>query len=310
MANFQITPSRVTVENTEYSFSNLYLFQTPLDPNRNQFGVTSSDAATGPGAIVVNNWPIYDGAGPGATVVARAQGLHIHAGNWNNVFSIVFENQRFHGSTLEVMGISVEHGEHAIVGGTGQFAMARGVIYKKFHEPRSDGNIIQLTIRGFFPVLKRSPQTSRVIKKGPYGGNGGVAWDITDTPSRLESITIHYGGVIDGIEFSYFDQYDQKHTTGRWGGSGGTSTRTIELAPSEFVKEVFGTIGSYSPYNNIIRTLAIVTNVRTYGPFGNPRNGTTPFSIPAQNNGSIVGFFARGMRFLDAIGVYVQETQI
>jgi hypothetical protein len=68
---------------------------------------------------------------------------------------------------------------------------------------------------------------SRVIKKGPYGGNGGVAWDITDTPSRLESITIHYGGVIDGIEFSYFDQYDQKHTTGRWGGSGGTSTRTV-----------------------------------------------------------------------------------
>ncbi|RLN00131.1 uncharacterized protein C2845_PM06G11190 [Panicum miliaceum] len=189
------------------------------------------------------------------------------------------------------MGISVEHGEHAIVGGTGQFAMARGVIYKKFHEQRSNGNIIQLTIRGFFPVLKRSPQTSRVIKMGPCGGNGGVAWDITDIPSRPESITIRYGGVIDGIEFSYVNQHGQKRTTGRWCGSGGMSTSTIELAPSEFVKEVSGTIGSYSQFNNIIRTLAIVTNVRTYGPFGNPRNGTAPFSIPAQNNSSIVGFF-------------------
>jgi len=84
----------------------------------------------------------------------------------------------------------------------------------------------------------------------------------------------------------------------------------IELAPSEFVKEVSGTIGSYSQFNNIIRTLAIVTNVRTYGPFGNPRHGTAPFSIPVQNNSSIVGFFARGKLYLDAIGVYVQETQI
>ena len=54
------------------------------------------------------------------------------------------------------MGTSVEQGEYAIVGGTGKFAMARGVIYKKFHEQRSDGNIIQLTIRGFFPMLKGS----------------------------------------------------------------------------------------------------------------------------------------------------------
>ena len=47
------------------------------------------------GSIIVNNGPICDGVGAGAAVVARAQGLHIHAGNWNNVFSIVFEDQRY-----------------------------------------------------------------------------------------------------------------------------------------------------------------------------------------------------------------------
>jgi hypothetical protein len=54
------------------------------------------------------------------------------------------------------MGTSVESGEFAIVGGTGQFGMARGVIYKRYlpEQSTSDGGIIQLTIRGFFPVLK------------------------------------------------------------------------------------------------------------------------------------------------------------
>ncbi|TKW25027.1 hypothetical protein SEVIR_3G089500v4 [Setaria viridis] len=321
MANFQITPSRVTVDNNEYNFSNLYLLHAPSGPRKNQAEVTRSDADTGLGVIAVNNWEIYDGLGPGAAIVARAQGLHIHAGNWSNVFSIVFETPRFSGSTLEVMGTYVDIGEFAIVGGTKQFAMARGVIYKKYlpEQSTSDGGIIQLTIRGFFPVLKPQPSPpppppvnrTRVLRIGPCGGNGGVVWDIPGTPSptRLESITISYGGVIDGIEFSYINQSGQRCTTGRWCGKGGTRTQRINLGPSEFVKEVSGTIGAYRHYNNIIRTLAIVTNVRTYGPFGNQLNGTAPFSIPVQNNSSIVGFFARGQLYLDAIGVYVQETQ-
>jgi hypothetical protein len=94
MANFQITPSRVTVDNNEYNFSHLYLRQAPAGPRKNQVEVTRSDADTGLGVIAVNNWEIYDGVGPTAAVVARAQGLHIHAGNWSNVFSIVFETPR------------------------------------------------------------------------------------------------------------------------------------------------------------------------------------------------------------------------
>lgn len=63
---------------------------------------------------------------------------------------------RFSGSTLEVMGIVVETGEWAVVGGTGQFAMATGVISKRLLEQRSaaGGQIIELTIRAFCPVLK------------------------------------------------------------------------------------------------------------------------------------------------------------
>jgi hypothetical protein len=67
------------------------------------------------------------------------------------------------------MGISVENGEFAIVGGTGQFAMASGVIYKNFHEQRSDGNIIRLTIQGSSPLLKGwSPPPVRENKYFSY----------------------------------------------------------------------------------------------------------------------------------------------
>lgn len=95
MANFQITQSPLPDENNEFNFSNLYLFHTHSGPNRNQFSVTSEDPATGLGQIAVNNWEIYDGVGESTTIVARAQGMHIHAGNWTNVFSIVFEDKRY-----------------------------------------------------------------------------------------------------------------------------------------------------------------------------------------------------------------------
>jgi len=58
------------------------------------------------------------------------------------------------------MGIVVERGEWAIVGGTGEFGMATGVIYKRFHQQNDDGNIMELTIKGFCPVLKSPPVRS------------------------------------------------------------------------------------------------------------------------------------------------------
>jgi hypothetical protein len=57
------------------------------------------------------------------------------------------------------MGVPVEGGEWAIVGGTGRFAMATGVIKKRVHQRTGEGNIIELTIQGFCPLLKGSRVT-------------------------------------------------------------------------------------------------------------------------------------------------------
>lgn len=298
-SNFQITPCVALVENNEINFRSLYLYHTYVGPKPNQSTIINANSATGLGSTAVNNWTVYDGLGPNATVVARAQGLHIYAGNWHNSFSLVFEVERFKGSTLQVMGISVEQGEWAIVGGTGEFTMATGVISKKLHEQRNDGDIIELAIHAFCPRPKGS--RSLLTKIGPWGGNGGTAQEITEAPRRLESITVCSGVVVDSIAFSYIDHTGQKRTAGRLGGSGG-NPNTIQLASSEFVKEVSGTFGTYEGLN-IITSLKFVTNVKTYGPFG--QGNGTPFTVPVQDNSSVVGFFGRGGQYLDAVGVYV-----
>jgi hypothetical protein len=81
----------------------------------------------------------------------------------------------------------------------------------------------------------------------------------------------------------------------------------IELAPSEFVKEIYGTMryGENSE-NNIISSLKIITNVKTYGPFGIP--DTKTFNVPVQDNNSIVGFFVRAGKHVEALGVYVRPS--
>jgi len=67
--------------------------------------------------------------------------------------------------------------------------------------------------------------------------------------------------------------------------------------------------GSYSYGGDGITGFTIVTNLRTYGPFGVRDSIKEPksFDIPVMNNGSIVGFFAhRNNVYVTAIGVYVR----
>nr|CAB3456223.1 unnamed protein product [Digitaria exilis] len=300
--NLQVAPCAAPIECNELNFQGLYLYHTALGPKANQTSIVESKGSMG--ATVVNNWAVYDGPGPDAKVVAHAQGLHIQAGNWLNSFSLVFENERFSGSTLQVMGITVESGEWAIVGGTGQFALANGVISKRFHEQRSDGNVIELTIRAFCPLLKGTRYP--VTKIGTWGGPGGNPMDITEVSKRLESITVKSApNVVVSFAFSYVDYAGQKHSVGPWGGSGG-EPHTIQLAESELITEVSGTVNaSISGITELITSIKFVTNRQTYGPWGEAKG--TPFKVPVQPGSNIVGFFARSGIYLDAIGVYVSS---
>ena len=83
-----------TCQGNEINIQGLYLHHTCLGPNANQAAVID-------GKLAANNWTVYDGPGPNAKLVARAQGLHIDAGNWHNSFSLVFENGRYVRHTVQ-----------------------------------------------------------------------------------------------------------------------------------------------------------------------------------------------------------------
>ena len=192
------------------------------------------------GLTTINNWAIYDGAASDAKLVAHAKGMRMNAADWCNLFIIVFELDRFKGSTLSVMGTTTEEqGEWAIVGGTGDFAMARGVIHRKIHQKVADGDVLELTIDAFChrkgqpsptpqppapcqpiqpPVQPRPAPTP--IKYGPWGGTGEKLDQFNPNMSvRLKSMTVFRHYAVNRLTFTYTGQDGQEHTSELFGNS-------------------------------------------------------------------------------------------
>jgi len=265
----------------------------------------------------VSDFPVYDGRGPDASLVARVQGITSEIGNAHQLFVVVFDTDRLKGSTLVTNGvITAGSDEWAIYGGTGVFAMARGVIRRRYLADRAGGNTDELNMDVFCrPFGSQSElqdkmqvqgQGSSVTKIGLWGGPGGSAQDITAErpPQRLHSVTVRAGVAVDSIEFTYTDSAWQRRAAGRWGGLGG-NVRTIDLGDAEDVREVSGTYGAFEGATTLT-SLRLVTSSRTWGPWG-VENGTR-FSVTAPIGSSIVGFYARaGTRLVDAIGVYLRQ---
>ncbi|XBI77644.1 hypothetical protein VPH35_070710 [Triticum aestivum] len=252
---------------------------------------------------------VYDGPGHNANLVAHAQGLHLGASmakeNWFICFNMVFVDQRFTGSSFKVMGDfqgTAHNGEWAIVGGTGEFAYAQGVIaFKKTQQSERNARI-ELHVRAmclsFLRPLLSLGDGSAIAKIGPWGKISADLLDIPTTPQRLERITIRHGVVIDSLAFSFIDKAGEPYNVGPWGGPRGDKKDT----------EVSGTVGVFAEDNveyNAIASLTITTNVRTYSPFGETQS--TPFSVPVQDNNNIVGFFACAGKYVEALGVYVRS---
>ncbi|VAI94014.1 uncharacterized protein LOC119338279 [Triticum dicoccoides] len=299
--NFHASAFDGSVQNTEFKFSSLYWHHIYSGPSPNQSVLIGAEATTGLGQSAVNDWTIYGGVGSDVELVARAQGLHLYAGSWHNTFTLRFEIERLKKSTLQVMGASVEdEGEWSIVGGTGDLAMARGVVAKRLHEKTDGGDIVELTIHGFcrmqLPILN---------KRGPWGGKQGSAVGL-EKPSKIASITIHYQEIINSFEYIYVDQYGNIGNTNIWG-TKSPNHAEIVLGPDEIVTGMSGTVIKHNNLD-VIQTLMFTTSKKTYGPYGNTTNiqGGTTFSTVVPNGQAIVGFFGHtDMKCLNGIGVYM-----
>ncbi|KAM0897148.1 hypothetical protein ACQ4PT_022756 [Festuca glaucescens] len=161
---FKISP--VCTPRTEHElYAHLYLHHTFIGQHKSQQDVLSTELKKDFGSMVVNDWLITDGPSRDTKVVARAKGIHIQAGidrlSYYVSFNMVFEEGRFKGSTLQVMGTVVEKGEWAIVGGTGELTLARGTIYKHDSEfVRGEGDCIEIDIHCLYTPMERSKGTS------------------------------------------------------------------------------------------------------------------------------------------------------
>ncbi|XP_078176383.1 protein GOS9-like [Carex rostrata] len=107
----------------------------------------------------------------------------------------------------------------------------------------------------------------------------------------VDAVIVHF--IRDGIE----------ECTGLWGGSGGQLTE-IFLEPNEYITSVRGHLG-YFKHIYLVRSLTLVTNLNTYGPFG--QEDGIPFELPGID-GEIIGFHGRSGTYLDAIGIYVKVS--
>uniref|UniRef100_A0ACD6A8R6 Uncharacterized protein n=1 Tax=Avena sativa TaxID=4498 RepID=A0ACD6A8R6_AVESA len=288
-ANFEFTPTSfgTGIHNRKISFGKLFLRQVFAGSATNQSPVIQANTATGLGETAVNNWGIYDGLGSGAELVAYGQGMHTYAGNWQNWFTMAFEVQRFKGSTLQIMGSSPgKSNQWAIVGGTGDFAMAQGVIKITENKFTGDEKIHELTIDGYCHM--ELPPVPTPIKVGPWGNGAGLR-EMVGKSRRLESMTIRHHDGVERLSFSYVTEDGQIRTAGPWGSPDDLSAdKTITFGPSEFVK---GLSGSSLPNKKCLTDLKIVTNVTTYGPFGSTP-GIRPFSFTMPADKTVVGLRA------------------
>ncbi|KAH6825337.1 hypothetical protein C2S53_009941 [Perilla frutescens var. hirtella] len=85
------------------------------------------------GTVVAVDDPVTDGPDPRSEEIGRAQGMYINSQldgkGLHLVFSVIFTNGKYKGSTLEIQGadiFSTKEREFSIVSGTGYFRFVKG----------------------------------------------------------------------------------------------------------------------------------------------------------------------------------------
>ncbi|AQK79234.1 hypothetical protein ZEAMMB73_Zm00001d035559 [Zea mays] len=156
----------VSANFSRLAFRNLYIRRTGPDSREmvTVEGRRGSSDQTGD-MRYVSDFPVYDGRGSDAVLVARVQGVTTTFGNSNQFFTVAFEAGRLKGSTLLTEGVVTDGSdEWAIYGGTGEFAMARGVVKRRYLADRDGaGNTDELSMQVFCPVFGSSQQPNKQL---------------------------------------------------------------------------------------------------------------------------------------------------
>lgn len=145
---------------------------------------------------------------------------------------------------------------------------------------------------------------TRDISAGPWGGNGGTAWD-DGVYTDIRQIIIVHAEAIESVKFEY-DRDGSPAWSDRHGGTGDIKTDKIGL---DYPKEILISVsGHFCPLSqgssSVIRSLTFESNFQKYGPYGVQHGTYFSFSKPGSK---IVGFHGRSGLYLDCIGTYISN---
>ncbi|VVA95113.1 unnamed protein product [Arabis nemorensis] len=158
---------------------------------------------------------------------------------------------------------------------------------------------------------------------GPWGGNGGTAWD-DGIYHGVREIKLVYDHCIDSISVVY-DKNGKPVRSVKHGGQGGNKTseacssltlNSVSLSSLTLIKlqypdeYLIGVNGYYCPVVHsgtpVIRSMTFKSNKEVYGPYGIEQG--TPFTFSV-NGGRIVGMNGRSGWYLDSIGFHLSRPK-
>ncbi|CAL9058162.1 unnamed protein product [Musa banksii] len=140
----------------------------------------------------------------------------------------------------------------------------------------------------------------RMVKVGPWGGNGGNAWDMGQA-DHITKLRIYYGDNIVGLEITYILN-GNSHTYKRGTTTG--ASKEIILEEDEYFTSISGYFHALSNYQRhaIVMLLTLDTNKGASISVGN-KTGTS-FALTLEEGSRILGFFGRAGTAIDAIGIH------
>uniref|UniRef100_A0A803LKG9 Jacalin-type lectin domain-containing protein n=1 Tax=Chenopodium quinoa TaxID=63459 RepID=A0A803LKG9_CHEQI len=170
----------------------------------------------------------------------------------------------------------------------------------------SDSSDVESKDKVFAPTPLVDKKLAGLVTHGPWGGNGGTAFD-DGTYTGIRQIIISRNVGIVYMKVLY-EQKEEAVWGRRNGGTGGfKKDKIIFDYPYEILTHITGFHGPTMISSSIIKSLTFYTTKGKYGPYGEEQG--VAFTSKSKE-GMIVGFHGRKGLFLDAIGVHVKEGKV
>ncbi len=177
-------------------------------------------------------------------------------------------------------------------------------VYHNFNRPDYSNAIDSLRANSIEEVYNAPVIATKANEAvfGPWGGNGGAAFDArmilypSETWKKLTAIMIRHGAVIDAIQLYWINNLNQSSRSAVYGGAGGSQS-WLYLAAGEYITG----IRVYS--GNKVDNLTFITNfnVYTYGGVGGANRTNLNFGASGLQ---MHGIYGRSGNKLDQLGVY------